>query len=170
MPDILTTASIEVVSWFDPRAVALREAMDAEIGPRYAGRLLDVDPIEAERMANALAVDPATIPVTIIATVDGRPVGHAALRDLGQEFEGSLEVKRVFVAADVRGSGVSRLLMAELERLGAAAGARRLILQTGDRQPEAVALYERIGYTRIPTYPPYLPITFSQCFAKAIDG
>ena len=33
-------------------------------------------------------------------------------------------------------------------------------------QPEAVGLYERIGYTAIPIYPPYLPITFSNCFEK----
>ena len=58
--------------------------------------------------------------------------------------------------------------MAELERIAAERGAQRLILQTGDRQPEAVTLYERIGYTRIPIYAPYLEISFSQCFEKPI--
>ncbi len=66
---------------------------------------------------------------------------------------GSLEVKRVFVAPPVRGTGVSRLLMGELERIAADRGAERLILQTGDRQPDAIALYEKIGYTPHPGLP-----------------
>lgn len=160
---------VEQVEWTDPRAHALRDAMDAEIGPRYAGRLDDVPQDVAERIGAALSVAPETIVATVIVTdAEGGDVGHAALRDLGAEFAGSLEVKRVYVAPDARGSGVSRLLMAELERIAADLGAQRLILQTGDRQPEAVALYERIGYTRIPIYPPYLEIAFSQCFEKPV--
>ena len=169
VPPVRGSVSFEVVPWADPRAVALRASMDDEIAPRYAGRLDHVDPAEAERMSRALAVDPDTIAATVLVLADGRAVGHAALRDLGNDFAGSLEVKRVYVAPDARGTGISRRLMAELERLAAVAGAHRLILQTGDRQPEAVALYERIGYSRIPIYPPYLPISFSQCFEKTIE-
>lgn len=160
--------SIEVVPWDDPRAESLRAAMDAEIGPRYADKLDGVEPAQVEVIGRALAVDPATIVATVIASVDGVPVGHAALRDLGGELSDALEVKRVFVERAARGTDVSRALMSELERIATAAGARRLILQTGDRQPEAVVLYERIGYSRIPIYPPYLPIAFSQCFEKPI--
>lgn len=160
---------VEQVEWTDPRAHALREAMDAEIGPRYAGRLDDVPQDVAERIGAALSVAPEAIVATVIVTdAEGEAVGHAALRDLGGELAGALEVKRVYVVPGARGSGVSRVLMAELERIAAALGAERLILQTGDRQPEAVALYERIGYTRIPIYPPYLEIAFSQCFQKPV--
>lgn len=55
-----------------------------------------------------------------------------------------------------RGTGASRALMAELERLASARGAARLILQTGDRQPEAIALYQRIGYAPIEVFEPYV--------------
>ena len=174
VPETTSAWTIETVTWDDTRAIALRAAMDAEIGPRYADKLDGVSEEEAERLGAALAIDPGTITATVIALdAEGRSVGHAALRDLGDvlsgsPFVGSLEVKRVYVAPEARGTGLSRALMAELERLAAGAGVGRLILQTGDRQPEAVGLYERIGYTRIPIYPPYGAITFSNCFEKLV--
>lgn len=165
--------TIETVPWDDVRAAALREAMDAELTPRYADRLDGASEEHLALVGSALAIDPATIVATVVATdAAGRPVGHGALRDLslhhGPDFSGSLEVKRVYVEPAARGTGLSRALMAELERVAAEAGAARLILQTGDRQPDAVALYEKIGYTRIPVYPPYLAIDFSECFEKQV--
>jgi hypothetical protein len=57
--------------------------------------------------------------------------------------------------------------MGELERIARDAGAERVILQTGDRQPEAVALYRRLGYTPIPVYGLYVEaIPHSFCFEK----
>ena len=166
-----TESVVEAVAWDDPRAQALRGEMDAEIGPRYADRLEGVSADVAARLSSALAVNAESIVSTIIVRDAAHsPVGHAALRDLGGEFTDALEVKRVYVAPAARGTGVSRLLMAELERIAAERGARRLILQTGDRQPEAVTLYERIGYTRIPIYAPYLEISFSQCFEKPVSA
>ncbi|WP_457101307.1 MFS transporter [Microbacterium sp. P5_E9] len=171
MPNAAATWNLETVPWDDPRAVLLRAEMDGELGPRYADRLDDIPPEVAARVGQALSVDPDTIVATIIAVdAEGDPVGHAALRDLGGELAGSLEVKRVFVAPPVRGTGVSRLLMGELERIAADRGAERLILQTGDRQPDAIALYEKIGYTPIPVYPPYVEITFSHCFEKPVPA
>lgn len=156
------------VPWADTRAAALRELMDAEVGPRYADRFRDGDPSVAER---AFAVDPATIVATLIALDDdGTPVGHAALRDLAHDGIRDLEIKRFFVHPRARGRGVSRALLAELERIAQHRGARRLILQTGDRQHDAVALYEKAGYTPIGIYEPYTPFAFSHCFAKEIPA
>lgn len=158
-----TTWTIENVDWNDASAVALREAMDAEIAPRYAEIFAAFDEATADRLARDFAVDPATIvEVVLVRDVDGEAVGHAALRALGAE----LEVKRVYVSPGARGRGASRALMAELERLAAARGASRLILQTGDRQPEAIALYERIGYAPIEVFEPYIRFAGSRCFAK----
>ena len=87
------------MSWDDPRAVALREAMDVEIQARYAGRAVDPAAVGA-----ALAVDPADIVATLILlSADGTPVGHAALRRLRDDFE----VKRVVVDAAQRGQGLA---------------------------------------------------------------
>jgi len=153
--------SLVEVEWNDARAIALRDAMDAEIQPRYAGRATDPD-----ATTRALAVDPADILLTVLAVgPDSRPVGHAALRQL----ESELEVKRVVVLAEARGHGVARQLMAYLEKFATATGTRRLILQTGDRQPDAVTLYQSLGYRPIPIYQPYTDaIPFSQCFEKVL--
>jgi GNAT superfamily N-acetyltransferase len=136
--------------------------MDAEMGARYA----PAGPMSPAAAA-ALAVDPATVRHVVRAVDhDGTPIGHAALRDHGGEWE----VKRVVVAAGQRGRGVGRAIMSELERVARAAGAGRVILQTGDRQPEAEALYAALGWTRIPTYPPYdtaLPLQ-SRCYEKRL--
>ena len=152
---------IEQVAWADPRAVALRDAMDTEIQPRYAG--WDTDPV---LVAAALAVDPTDLVVTLLLIIDGTPVGHAALRRLGDEWE----VKRVVIDGSRRGAGLGRLLMTELEIIARDRGASRLILQTGDRQPEAVALYRNLGYRGIAPFEPYATaIPFSLCFAKSLD-
>lgn len=155
------------VDWRDPRAVALRERMDAEMAGIYGSLFSSSGPAEflAARRA-ALAVDPRDIRVTLLAIdSDGTPLAHAALRDLGGEWE----VKRLFVDSKARGRGIGRQIMADLENAARDAGARRLILQTGDRQPKAVALYERTGYERIGIYEPYVTtFTFSMCFEKRL--
>ncbi|UFS59226.1 GNAT family N-acetyltransferase [Subtercola endophyticus] len=172
MPDAVTRPfALESVAYNDPRALAMRAVMDEEMGARYGTHPVPagVDPAEFDaKVTAALAVDPATIVATVIALdagADGTPLGHAALRRIGDEWE----VKRVIVTAAARGRGVATALMTELERVAAAEGAKRVILQTGDRQPEAVALYEKLGFTRIPIYEPYVEaIPFSICFEKAV--
>lgn len=153
--------SSQQVAWDDPRAVTLRDAMDVEIQVRYAGRGTDPDLAQ-----EALVVDPSDVVATVILlTSDGTPVGHAALRRLREDFE----VKRVVVDMAFRGRGLAVRLMAEIEEIAGASGARRLILQTGDRQPEAVALYRRLGYRQIGIYEPYVTaIPFSLCFEKLL--
>ncbi|KQQ52552.1 GNAT family N-acetyltransferase [Plantibacter sp. Leaf314] len=161
---VVTPASIESVSWDDERAVRLRAAMDEEMGARYASAWEDWNAEAAQRAQAAFTVDSADIRATFLALVDGEPVGHAALRRLGEEWE----LKRVVTLPGHRGRGVSRLLIAAVEDAARAEGASRLILQTGDRQPEAVRLYEWLGYEPIPIYPPYEVIPMSLCYARQL--
>ncbi len=156
-----------LVSWDDARAVELRRLMDVEIFPRYAAPAYAPEPADVvERRRAALLVDPDDVRATVLALdEDGTPVAHAALREL----RGDWEVKRVVVHASQRGRGLGRALMLELERIARAAHIDRLILQTGDRQPEAVALYESLGYIPIPIYEPYAEtMPFSMCFEKKL--
>lgn len=156
--------ALVLVDWADPRAAAMRAAMDDEMSVRYAD--LGGTTGMSETVRAALAVDPATIRATVLALDDdGTPVGHLALRALDDAWE----VKRVVVAAGHRGRGTGRALMTEAERLARAAGVPRVVLQTGDRQPEAEALYTALGWERIPTYPPYdTALPQSRCFAKQL--
>lgn len=147
------------VAWDDPRAVALRGAMDQEMGRLYG----DAPSPEVRR---ALAVDPADVLVTVIAVDAGEGVGHAALRRLGDGYE----VKKVVVSETHRRRGISRALLAAVEDAARARGATRAVLQTGDRQPEAMALYEATGWRRIPVYPPYDVLANSRCYAKDLTA
>lgn len=157
---------LERVAFDDPRAVSLRAEMDVEMTARYHRDV--VEPVEVVEARNAaLAIHESNVLATILVVDDaGVAVGHAVVHDRGGEWE----VKRVVVAANQRGRGVGRLLMAEVEAVAREGGARRVILQTGDRQPDAVALYEKIGFTHIATYEPYVTtIPQSICFEKVLE-
>jgi putative acetyltransferase len=101
----------------------------------------------------------------LVARLEGQPVGCAALRPLDAE---AAEVKRMYVAPSARRKGVGRQLLAELERLAGGFGYRILRLETGNRQPEAVALYESCGYCRIPAFGKYIGNPVSICYEKAV--
>ncbi|MGU3437919.1 GNAT family N-acetyltransferase [Actinomycetes bacterium M1A6_2h] len=156
----MTLLDVREVPWEHPDAEQLRAEMAAEVGPRYADREADL----ARTAANA--VDPLTVAKTFVVYANGVAVGHAAVRWNGAD----LELKRMFVRPDARGSGVSQAILLAAENLARAEGLPRLILQTGDRQPDAVRLYEKSGYTRIPIFPPYEAVTYSRCFEKVLPS
>lgn len=160
--------TIERVPWEDPRAVELRAVMDDEMHERYGDAIGDEDPAVTEARNRSLAVDPAQVITSVLALdEDGAPLGHIAVRWLGDE----VELKRLVVLAAARGKGAATALLAESERVAREQGVRRLILQTGDKQPEAVALYEKTGWQPIPVYPPYAAtMPWSFCFEKALSA
>ncbi|GLY74201.1 GNAT family N-acetyltransferase [Actinoallomurus iriomotensis] len=148
------------VDYADPAAAALRRALTTEMKRRYADRVAD----PAVRPP-AMDVEPGTVVYTAIAvTGDGLPVGHLTLRRAGED----VELKRMYVAPPYRGKGVAGALLRAAEEEARRRGARRIVLQTGDRQPDAVRLYEREGYTPIPILPSYATVWFSRCFAKVL--
>jgi GNAT superfamily N-acetyltransferase len=71
------------------------------------------------------------------------------LRPLAEDGVG--EIKRMFVSGAARGRGHGRALLAELERLAAANGCRRVRLFTTEVLVEARALYESAGYRAVGT-------------------
>ena len=74
----------------------------------------------------------------------------------------------MFVAAAHRGRGYARAVLAELERTAAAAGRRRTVLETGTRQPEAIALYTSAGYAPMAAFGVYRDSPNCRCFAKPL--
>lgn len=102
----------------------------------------------------------------VVARLNGEPVGCGAIRPLDAE---AAEVKRMYVAPSARRLGVGRRILAELERLAGEFDYRVLRLETGVRQPEAIALYERYGFRRIPTFGKYVGNPISLCFEKTVE-
>lgn len=103
--------------------------------------------------------------VFLIARIDGEPVGCGALRHLEPDV---LEIKRMYVRKAYRRRGISRAILADLERRAREAGAVTLRLETGRRQPEAIALYLSAGFVEIPTFGEYVGDALSRCFEKAL--
>jgi len=75
---------------------------------------------------------------------------------------------RMYVVPSARGRGLSREVLAELERSAVAAGRRRMVLETGTRQPEAIDLYATSGYTEITTFGEHRCSSYSRCFGKIL--
>jgi DNA-binding MarR family transcriptional regulator len=87
--------------------------------------------------------------ILLVARLGAEPVGCGALK-FGAD--GACEVKRMWVSATVRGTGLGRRLLAELEAHAAASGARVLRLETNRSLVEAIALYRSAGYTEVPAF------------------
>lgn len=84
-------------------------------------------------------------------------LGCGAVRRCRDEHGPFGEVKRMWVEPWVRGQRVGERILASLEAAMQAEGVRRLFLETGNRQPEALRLYERCGWRRCPPYAGYAP-------------
>ena len=152
------TLEIRVVDPFAPEAAALIAALSKELAIRYdfsddgSGRFKPED---------------ANVPRSgfVVGYIDGEGVACGAFRPL---VGPACEIKRMFVRPEYRGCGYSRRVLAELERVAADAGFSVARLETGDRQPEAIGLYERCGYHRIPNFGDYGGSQRSICFEKQL--
>jgi GNAT superfamily N-acetyltransferase len=137
-------------------AGGLIEALNAELSDRYPEEganhfRLDVDEVAPGRGA------------FVIATRSGTPVGCGAVRRLDERAG---EIKRMYVIPAERGRGLGRVILASLEAEARALGLDRLLLETGVRQPEAIALYARAGFTAVPPFGEYVDSPLSVCMAK----
>jgi len=101
----------------------------------------------------------------IVAYEDGRPVGSGAIREFGP---GTMEVKRMYTVPESRGKRIAGAVLAELEKWAAEMNCTKCVLETGIRQPEAIALYKRSGYIQIANYGQYLNVENSVCFEKIL--
>jgi len=96
---------------------------------------------------------------------NGQAVGCGAMK---QVAPGTMEVKRMYVLPDSRGTGVATRVLRELEEWAADLNMTRIILETGKRQPEAIRLYEKNGYLRTENFEPYVGVENSVCFEKQL--
>ncbi len=102
----------------------------------------------------------------VLAYENEKPVGCGAMK----EYEpGTMEIKRMYVLPECRGKGIAAEILAELEIWAKELPVTRCILETGHKQPEAIALYKKCGYQVIANYGQYVAVENSVCFEKRID-
>ena len=142
-----------------PVALRLITALNAELAAEYN------DP-----RANHFSLDAGEVApgrgAFLVAWSDDEAAGCGAIRRLDDD---SAEIKRMYVAAEQRGRGVGRCILDALEGEARRLGVRRIVLETGNRQTRALALYRARGFAEIPAYGEYVhsPAT-SVCLAKEL--
>ena len=158
----MSGAALEVAS-VDPRspeAFELVRALSEELAHRYDF---------ADDGSGHFKPEDALTPRSgfVVGRAEGRTVACGAFRPLESDVA---EIKRMFVVPGYRGRGYAKAVLAELERRAAGMGYTATRLETGDRQPEAIAFYERAGYRRIPNFGIYAGSERSVCFEKQLAG
>ena len=83
---------------------------------------------------------------------------------------GDAEIKRMFVLPSHRGRGLARAVLADLESTAVRAGRRRMVLETGDRQPEAIKLYVSAGYAPMAPFGTYRDTKAGRYYSRALPG
>lgn len=131
-------------------------------------RLLDADLARRDGDEHAFYAQYNTIAVlnyVVVAYEGAKAVGCGAIKE---QVPGTMEVKRMYVLPENRKGGVATLVLTELEQWANELGYEQCVLETGKRQPEAIALYKKNGYEVIPNYGQYIGIDNSVCFNKKI--
>jgi GNAT superfamily N-acetyltransferase len=161
----MTSMQIRRVPFDHPDAVKLNDEVQAEYHERYG------DGGDATFLAPA-DFDPPRGIYLIAYDVTDRPVATGGWRSRDRNDEGNLdgdaELKRMYVVPDMRGRGLARRILAALEDDARAAGRLRMVLETGDKQPEAIALYTATGYEPCAKFGYYRFHEDSLCYAKAL--
>lgn len=106
-----------------------------------------------------------TIKHVIVFYENDIAVGCGAFREKEND---TVEIKRMFVHPDYRKKRIASTLLAALETWAAEINYKYTILETGKKQPEAINLYQKQGYQRIPNYPPYETMDNSVCMKKTL--
>ncbi|MGW7525681.1 GNAT family N-acetyltransferase [Streptomyces sp. NPDC054783] len=156
---------IRRVRFDHPDAVKLNDEVQAEYAERYGD---DGD----ATVLDTLDFDPPRGVYLIAYDEFDRPVATGGWRSQDRNEEGNedgdAELKRMFVIAEMRGRGLARRILTALEEDARAAGRIRMVLETGTRQPEAIALYTAGGYEPCTKFGYYRHHEESRCFAKRL--
>ncbi|MEU3372316.1 GNAT family N-acetyltransferase [Streptomyces sp. NPDC006660] len=152
-------------SYDHPDALKLNDQVQLEYIERYG------DGGDATFLEPTMFLPPRGL-YLIAYDAEDRPVATGGWR--GQEAneenyrDGDAELKRMYVIPEARGQGLARRILATLEADARAAGRTRMVLETGDKQPEAIALYVSAGYEPCEKFGHYRTYESSRCFAKPL--
>lgn len=144
----------------DPRVASLMQAQQRELRALYNDTDERTEPF-----------DPATLAgegsALVVVEEEGALLACGALKRIGPD---AAEVKRMYTVPGARGRGLGRQILGALIERGRALGYARLVLETGDLQAEALALYESAGFTRIPNYGYYVGMDNSLCYGLTLEA
>ncbi|SDM95803.1 Ribosomal protein S18 acetylase RimI [Allokutzneria albata] len=161
---VMLDLELRVVGYDHPDAAKLIAEVQQEYVVRYGDE--DITPVDPAEFAPPLGL-------FIVGYLGGEAVVCGGWRahdsDDPQFLDGDAEIKRMYVVNTARGKGLAKRMLAELERTAREAGRLRMVLETGTKQPEAVALYGANGYERIPNFGAYKDHPLSLCFAKSLS-
>ena len=146
--------AVEMVRFDTSVAAALIEELQDEYIVRYGGR--DETPTDPEQFSPPSGA-------FLVVRVGDEPAACAGLR---RHDDIQVEVKRMFVRFSFRGRGLSRWLLRQVEQQAGDMGYRRILMETGTEQPEAMGLYESSGYRPIPGFGFYADAPENRCYAK----
>lgn len=138
----------------DPRAVALMNAQQRELRDVYQDTDERTEPFDPGVLEGEGSV-------LLVWEEGGELLACGAIKRLDAH---SAEIKRMYTRPEARGRGLGRALLLELINRGRELGHTRLVLETGDQQPEAIHLYESAGFTRIPNFGYYVGVENSLCY------
>ena len=138
-----------------PEFRTLVVALDADLRERY-GSLMDT--YDQHNVIEQLD----TVVLVFLADV---AVGCGCFKTFDAD---SVEIKRIFLAPEARGKGLSMKLLSELEHWAQELGFTYAVLETGSKQFEAIGLYEKAGYLEIANYGPYVGLAESICYKKTL--
>lgn len=155
--DATMTVAIELERPDSADAMVLIEELESLLAPRYPRESrhgLSVERLIAEAVA------------FFVIRVDDAPAGCGGIKLVGTEYG---ELKRMYVRPAFRGRGLGNQLIDRLAAFACQHGVSLLRLETGIHQREAIGLYERSGFARIPPFGPYRPDPLALFFEKSID-
>jgi GNAT superfamily N-acetyltransferase len=105
------------------------------------------------------------IKYVVVVYENDKAIGCGAIKEYSP---GCMEVKRMFTTPESRGKGIATKILAELEKWAAELSYKKCILETGNKQTEAIGLYKKNGYQLIPNYGQYAGVENSFCFEKGL--
>ncbi len=161
----MTELDIRHVGYHHPDAIRLTDEVQAEYVLRYGGP--DESPADPADFAEPQGL-------FAVGYLDGQPVAMGGWRLLDPTdpqtgwTQSAAEVKRMYVVGTARGAGFARAMLAFLERSAAERGADWVLLGTGSKQPEAIALYRSAGYTEVPPFGHYADTELSLHLGKQV--
>jgi ribosomal protein S18 acetylase RimI-like enzyme len=155
--DSYMSAAIAAERPDSPDAVSLIKELEAVLEPLYPSKSrhgYSVQKLLTQQVA------------FFVLRQDGTPAACGGIQLYGSDYG---ELKRMFVRPQFRGLGFGKMLVDHLAEHARANGVRLLRLETGIHQKEAINLYERVGFQRIPPFGEYVEDPLSLFYEKRID-